>query len=359
MDQKESRNESASRSSVKIERFISSEIIAEPYLESGTSVNEGAVESILRPQTFEEYPGQDRAKNNLKIFVEAAKRRGKPLDHVLLHGPPGLGKTSLARIVARELGVNFVQTSGPAVEKAGDLAGILTGLSGQTVLFIDEIHRLNIVVEEVLYSAMEDSYVDLVVGQGPTARSVKMPIEPFTLIGATTKVASLSQPLISRFGIQERFEFYDDDSLSRIILRSAHIEGFTIGHESSLELARRSRGTPRIANRLLRRVADFALVAGEPLIGVERIEAALGAMDIDANGLDPLDRKLLSTLLHTYGGGPVGIEALSQSIAEDRSTVEEVYEPFLVHKGWIKRGPRGRELTSSGRHIVSQYDREL
>lgn len=308
----------------------------------------------LRPQSLIDYPGQERVTDNLKVYVEAVRRRGGTLDHVLLHGPPGLGKTTLAMIVANELGVPFMHTSGPSIDKPGDLAGILAGIERGGVLFIDEIHRLPIAVEEVLYSAMEDYCIDIIVGQGSTARSVRMPIQPFTLVGATTRMALLSSPLISRFGIQERLEYYKDDALMQILHRSARLEGIGLSADGAFELARRSRGTPRVANRLLRRVRDFAQVMDEAEISAARVDQALARLSIDSFGLDPMDRRILQTILERYQGGPVGLETLSHTVAEDKSTVEDVYEPFLVHRGFLMRGPRGRELTDMGReHVLS------
>lgn len=331
----------------KIERFVQAQSLPEE------DIYESIPESRLRPKTFSDYPGQRRVKDNLRVYVQAAKKRAHTLDHVLLHGPPGLGKTSLARIISSELGVGFVQTAGPAIEKPGDLAGILAGLGPHSVLFIDEIHRLSILVEEILYSAMEDFYIDVVVGQGPTARSVKMPVAPFTLVGATTRVSLLSAPLVSRFGIQERFDFYDLESLTEIVLRSAKIEGIQMTGGGAHELACRSRGTPRIANRLLRRVRDFADVHNEREIGPERVDQALKNMEIDQKGLEPLDRLILRTIEERYQGGPVGIETLAHTIGEDRGTIEDVYEPFLVHCGLVVRGPRGREITAAGKkHLL-------
>lgn len=349
MDTEDTKNhESRNVANVRRERYISAEANDEEKNQ------ESIPESRLRPQRFVDYPGQQRAKDNLRIYVNAAKKRQQALDHVLLHGPPGLGKTSLARIISYELGVGFMQTSGPAIEKPGDLAGILAGLAKRSVLFIDEIHRLSIVVEEILYSAMEDFYIDVVVGQGPTARTVKMPIQPFTLIGATTRMSMLSSPLVSRFGINERFDFYDEASLALIVKRSAGIEGIRISDDAANELARRSRGTPRIANRLLRRVRDFAEVKNEGIIERSRVEQALAAMEIDLRGLEPLDRHYLSTIVERYGGGPVGIDTLAHTVGEDKATLEEVYEPFLVHQGFVARGPRGREITDLGkRHLES------
>ena len=310
----------------------------------------------LRPARFADYPGQKQAKANLMVYVEAAKRRKQPLDHVLLHGPPGLGKTTLAQILANELGVSFHLTSGPAIDKPGDLAGILAGLEAGSLLFIDEIHRLSIAVEEVLYSAMEDFAIDVVVGQGPTARSVRMPIASFTLVGATTRIASMSAPFLSRFGIQERLEFYDDDSLSDILNRSARILDIDLVESGAISLARRSRGTPRVANRLLRRIRDFAEFeanfAEKPAVTADIVDLALKRLEIDHLGLDRMDRLILSTIHERYQGGPVGLETLAATLGEDRDTLESVYEPFLVFKGLIARGQRGRSLTDIGyKHI--------
>ncbi|MBF0440992.1 MAG: Holliday junction branch migration DNA helicase RuvB [Oligoflexales bacterium] len=306
------------------------------------------VESKIRPDRFIEYPGQKNVKGNLQIYVKAALQRNQPLDHILLHGPPGLGKTTLARIIANELGVAFYQTSGPSIEKSGDLVGILAGIEEKGVIFIDEIHRLSITVEEILYSAMEDFSVDILIGQGPTARISKMPINPFTLIGATTRVALLSGPLVSRFGIKERLEYYDDDSLVEILQRSSRVLDIDLSQEGAYELARRSRGTPRIANRLLRRVRDFADCNGIKKFGKEIIKLTLSRLEIDIMGLDQMDRKILSVIRDHYSGGPVGLETLSATIGEDRTTIEDVYEPFLLNQGFLIRGPRGREITTRG-----------
>jgi holliday junction DNA helicase RuvB len=326
---------------VKIERFVDATPIVEDLPLTHNEVG-------IRPNHFDDYPGQNRAKENLKVYVQAAKARKSALDHVLLHGPPGLGKTTLAKIIATELNVPFYQTSGPSIDRAGDLAGILAGLERNSVLFIDEIHRLSTAVEEVLYSAMEDYCMDIVVGQGPAARTVRMPLQPFTLIGATTRLSLLSSPLISRFGIQERMEFYDDHSLAKILQRSAGIQEFRLSEEGAVALAKRSRGTPRTANRLLRRVWDFTEVNGELEICPKRVSQALGAMEIDSLGLEPLDRLVLRTIKDRYDGGPVGIDTLAHTIGEDKTTLEDVYEPFLVYRGLIIRGPRGREITHEG-----------
>ena len=339
-------SETERSSSYKIERVISPQVLSE----DSESTN---VDNQLRPRKFSEYPGQERVTDNLKVYVSAALKREKSLDHVLLHGPPGLGKTTLAMIIANELGVPYTQSSGPCIDKPGDLAGILAGLERGSVLFIDEIHRLPIAVEEILYSAMEDFFIDIMIGQGNTARSVRMPLQPFTLIGATTRMALLSAPLVSRFGIQERLEFYDDVSLVAIIQRSAAIDGVHISKNASLSLAKRSRGTPRVANRLIRRVRDFADVNDESTISEERVTQALSRLQIDEFGLDPMDRKILQCISERYDGGPVGLETLSHTVGEDKSTIEEVYEPFLVHTGFLARGPRGRELTALGQKHVS------
>ncbi len=337
-------------SQVTIERVIATQANDEERQTNSREVS-------LRPQSLADYPGQERVTDNLKIYVEAARKRGSTLDHVLLHGPPGLGKTTLAMIIANELGVSFAHTSGPSIDKPGDLAGILAGMGAGTVLFIDEIHRLPIAVEEVLYSAMEDFCIDIIVGQGTVARTVRMPIQPFTLVGATTRMALLSSPLVSRFGIQERFEYYSDQALIRILQRSANLEGMELTAEGAYELARRSRGTPRVANRLLRRVRDFADVLGETSIGVPRVDQALSRLGIDQHGLDSMDRRILATIWERYSGGPVGLETLAHTVAEDKTTIEEVYEPFLVHRGFLARGPRGRELTEAGKQHVQSYHR--
>lgn len=299
----------------------------------------------IRPQGFEEFSGQEKILENLKVFVKAAKLRGEALDHVLLHGPPGLGKTTLAHIVANELGVNMKITSGPVLDKPGDLAGLLTGLEQGDVLFIDEIHRLSPVVEEYLYSAMEDYTIDIMIDKGPGARSVQISLNPFTLVGATTRSGLLTSPLRARFGIQSHLEYYDSSTLINIVKRSASILDIDIDTDAAKEIACRSRGTPRIANSLLRRVRDFAQVKGNGVIDLPITKYALEALNIDKRGLELIDNKILSTIIHKFKGGPVGIATIATAIGEDAGTVEEVYEPFLIKEGFIQRTPRGREVT--------------
>jgi Holliday junction DNA helicase RuvB len=307
--------------------------------------DELGIELSLRPRLLREYIGQAKVKENLAISLEAARRRRETLDHVLLFGPPGLGKTTLANIIANEMDAHVRGTSGPAVEKAGDLAAILTNLEQGEVLFIDEIHRLPAQVEEILYSAMEDFHVDVIIGQGPAARTVKIDIPRFTLIGATTRAGLLTAPLRARFGIVHRLDFYDVESLTIIVQRSAEILNIPITLEGAHELARRSRGTPRIANRLLRRVRDFAEVRHEGAVDVEIAKKALSMLEVDDYGLDEIDRKLLTTIIERFGGGPVGVSALASSIAEDRGTIEDLYEPYLIQIGFLQRSPRGRVAT--------------
>ena len=304
----------------------------------------------LRPRRLVEYIGQDKAKQNLSVFVKAALNRREALDHVLLYGPPGLGKTTLAAIIANELGVNFRQTSGPAIERAGDLAAILTNLQARDVLFIDEIHRLNRQVEEILYSAMEDFALDIIIGKGPHARSIRLDIAPYTLIGATTKAGALSPPLRDRFGVISRLEYYSTDALVEIITRAAQILKIPIEAGGAQEIARRSRGTPRIANRLLKRVRDFAQVEGSATITDDIADRALLALEVDRAGLDHTDRRMLDAMIKKFRGGPVGLETIAASISETRETIEDIYEPYLLQLGFIMRTPRGRIVTEAGYH---------
>ncbi|WP_316400559.1 Holliday junction branch migration DNA helicase RuvB [Enterococcus faecium] len=308
--------------------------------------NELSLEKSLRPQLLSQYIGQRKVKQELQIYIEAARNREEPLDHVLLYGPPGLGKTTMAMVIANEMTVNIRTTSGPAIERPGDLVAILNELEAGDVLFIDEIHRLPRVVEEMLYSAMEDFYVDIMVGQGPTAHPVHFPLPPFTLIGATTRAGMLSAPLRDRFGIISHMEYYDEQDLQEIVLRSSDIFQTEIIEEGALEIARRSRGTPRIANRLLKRVRDFAQVQGDGKIDRPIADQALTLLQVDQAGLDYVDQKLLRTMIELYGGGPVGLCTLSVNIGEERETVEDMYEPYLIQKGFLKRTPRGRIATA-------------
>ena len=302
-------------------------------------------ENALRPLQFSDFSGQDKVVDNLQVFVKAARLRGEPLDHTLLHGPPGLGKTTLSNIIANELGVGFKVTSGPVLDKPGDLAGLLTSLEPNDVLFIDEIHRLSPLVEEYLYSAMEDYRIDIMIDKGPSARSIQLELNPFTLVGATTRSGLLTAPLRARFGINLHLEYYDDDIIRRIILRSARILHVPCDEEAAAEIASRSRGTPRIANALLRRVRDFAQVKGSGRIDTEIARFALEALNIDRYGLDEIDNKILGTIIDKFGGGPVGLTTIATALGEGPGTLEEVYEPFLIKEGFIKRTPRGREVT--------------
>ena len=309
---------------------------------SPASPQEEAAERALRPQVLSDYIGQTKVREQLDIFMGAAKRRGEALDHVLLFGPPGLGKTTLAHIIAREMGVNLRSTSGPVLERAGDLAALLTNLQRNDVLFIDEIHRLSPVVEEILYPALEDYQIDIMIGEGPGARSVKIDLQPFTLVGATTRAGMLTNPLRDRFGIVSRLEFYTHAELSTIVERSAQLLRAEIEPEGASEIARRSRGTPRIANRLLRRVRDYAQVRADGRISREVADSALRMLDVDPLGFDLMDRKLLEAIVHRFGGGPVGLDNLAAAIGEERDTIEDVIEPFLIQHGYIQRTPRGR-----------------
>lgn len=312
---------------------------------ANTSEVEKDVEAEIRPREFEDFSGQEKVVENLRIFVKAALMRGEALDHVLLHGPPGLGKTTLAHIISRELNVNLKITSGPVLDKPGDLAGLLTNLEEGDVLFIDEIHRLSPVVEEYLYSAMEDYTIDIMLDKGPSARSIQISINPFTLIGATTRSGLLTSPLRARFGIQCHLEFYDSSVLQGIVKRASAILNIGISDDAAYEIAFRSRGTPRIANSLLRRVRDFAQVKGSGFIDVEIARICLEALNIDKYGLDHMDNKILTTIIHKFKGGPVGLNTIATAVGEDPGTIEEVYEPFLIKEGFIKRTPRGREVT--------------
>lgn len=302
-------------------------------------------ENRIRPQELESFSGQDKIVDNLRVFIQAALMREESLDHVLLHGPPGLGKTTLANIISNEMGTSMKVSSGPVLDKPGDLAGLLTNLNAGDVLFIDEIHRLSPIVEEYLYSAMEDYKIDIVLDKGPSARSIQIELNPFTLIGATTRSGLLTSPLRARFGIQCHLEYYDSKVLSRIVKRSAGILSIGIDEEATVEIAMRSRGTPRIANSLLRRVRDFAMVKGEGHIDLAITRIALSALNIDARGLDQMDNRILSTIIEKFGGGPVGINTIATAVGEDSGTLEEVYEPFLIKEGFLKRTPRGREAT--------------
>ena len=327
--------------------------IIDPELENS---NEYIIEKTLRPKVLNEYIGQDKVKENMKIYIEAAKKRGEPLDHVLLYGPPGLGKTTLANIISNEMNSNIKITSGPAIEKAGDLAALLTNLSEFDVLFIDEIHRLNKSVEEILYPALEDYTLDIIIGKGPSAKSVRIDLPKFTLIGATTKAGSLTTPLRDRFGIIHRLELYEEKDLATIVKRSARILDIEIDKDSCYEISRRSRGTPRIANRLLKRVRDYASVLGNGNIDLKITKIALNNLEIDELGLDEIDRKLLETMILKYNGKPVGIETLATTIGEETDTIEDVYEPYLIQIGFISRTPRGRiPLMPAYRHIGVEY----
>ena len=310
----------------------------------------------LRPRKFREYIGQDKAKENLSVFIQAAMKRGEALDHVLLSGPPGLGKTTLAAIIANEMGVNFRVTSGPAIERSGDLAALLTNLGEKDVLFIDEIHRLSRSVEEVLYSAMEDFALDIIIGKGPSARSIRLDIAPFTLVGATTREGALAAPLRDRFGVSLRLEYYKPESLVEIIKRAAEILKIEIEADGAMEIARRSRGTPRVANRLLKRVRDFAQVKGNGIITSKLADEALIRLEVDKIGLDRMDRRMLLTMIEKFGGGPVGLETMAAAISEEADTITDVYEPFLIQQGFLMRTPRGRVVTRAGyEHMKIPY----
>lgn len=316
------------------------------------SPNEESIERALRPKALQEYVGQQRAREQLEIFIAAARKRGEALDHVLLFGPPGLGKTTLAHIIAHEMGVQLRQTSGPVLERPGDLAALLTNLEKNDVLFIDEIHRLSPVVEEILYPALEDFQIDILIGEGPAARSVKLDLQPFTLVGATTRAGMLTNPLRDRFGIVSRLEFYNADDLAHIVTRSAGLLNAEITPDGANEVARRARGTPRIANRLLRRVRDYAEVKSQGIIDSDSAGRALAMLEVDPQGLDLMDRKLLEAIIHKFDGGPVGVDSLAAAIGEERDTIEDVIEPYLIQHGYLQRTPRGRTATlTTWRHL--------
>jgi Holliday junction DNA helicase RuvB len=341
-----SRLSRAAREKLGVAMAIENDALTRIVAGKAAGSQEEALERALRPRRLDEYIGQEKIRDQLGIFIEAAKRRAEALDHVLLFGPPGLGKTTLSHILAHELGVNLRQTSGPVLERPGDLAALLTNLEPRDVLFIDEIHRLSPVVEEILYPALEDFQIDIMIGEGPAARSVKIDLPPFTLVGATTRAGMLTNPLRDRFGIVARLEFYTPQELTRIVTRSAQLLSIAVAPEGALEIARRSRGTPRIANRLLRRVRDYAEVRAGGDVTLPVADAALSMLDVDASGLDVMDRKLLSTVLEKFAGGPVGVDNLAAAIGEERDTIEDVLEPFLIQQGFLQRTSRGRVATA-------------
>ena len=326
--------------------------MSERIIEGDSMPEDARIERAVRPKTLAEYEGQPKVRDQMQLFVDAARNRSEPLDHTLIFGPPGLGKTTLANIIAHEMGASLKSTSGPVLERAGDLAAILTNLEAGDVLFIDEIHRLSASVEEVLYPAMEDYQLDIMIGEGPAARSIKLDLPPFTLVGATTRAGLLTSPLRDRFGIVQRLEFYSEADLANIVNRSARLMGIECEADGASEIAKRSRGTPRIANRLLRRVRDFAEVRADGVITQQVSDDALNLLHVDAHGFDQMDRKLLSVLANHFNGGPVGIESLATSLGEERGTLEEVIEPYLIQQGYLQRTPRGRTLTQAGYQVV-------
>ncbi|MCC3305426.1 Holliday junction branch migration DNA helicase RuvB [Sneathiella sp. HT1-7] len=319
--------------------------MSDERLVSAASSNQDDIETQFRPQVLDDFIGQKQVRENLSVFIQAAKSRGEALDHVMFFGPPGLGKTTLSQIVARELGVNFRATAGPVITKAGDLAALLTNLEENDVLFIDEIHRLSPAVEEILYPAMEDFHLDLIIGEGPAARSVRIDLPPFTLVGATTRSGLITTPLRERFGIPLRMNFYEPDELKLIVARGARVLGLNLSEDGAIEIARRSRGTPRVAGRLLRRVRDFAAVAGADLVDAVKADAALNRLEVDKRGLDSMDRRYLGRIADDFGGGPVGVETLSAALSEPRDAIEDIIEPYLIQQGFLQRTPRGRMLT--------------
>lgn len=340
-----------------MKKLVDEEKLISPELQNE---QEERMENSLRPKTLNEYIGQTKVKENMKVYIEAAKKRGEPLDHILLYGPPGLGKTTLSNIISNEMNSNIKITSGPAIGKPGDLAALLTNLSEFDVLFIDEIHRLNKSVEEILYPALEDYTLDIIIGKGPSARSIRLDLPKFTLIGATTKVGSLTTPLRDRFGIVERLELYKPEDLETIVKRSASILNISIMDDAAIEIAKRSRGTPRIANRILKRVRDYAAVLGDGEITLEIAKLALHKLEIDELGLDEIDRKMLETIVLTYKGGPVGIETVAATIGEEVETIEDVYEPYLIQIGFLARTPRGRiVLPAAYKHLGIPYEEKI
>ncbi|MGC2062739.1 MAG: Holliday junction branch migration DNA helicase RuvB [Thermodesulfovibrionales bacterium] len=344
----------------KEDSVIKSDMDEDRLISPDVSVDDLSLDLNLRPSSLDEFIGQDSIKENLKIFIQAARNRKDTLDHILFCGPPGLGKTTLSHIIATELKVNIKITSGPVLERAGDLAAILTNLADKDILFIDEIHRLPRIVEEVLYPAMEDFQLDIIIGQGPNARTMKITLPKFTLIGATTRTGLLTSPLRDRFGIIDRLSYYGQEELKKIVARSAHIMNIGVTGEAALEIARRSRGTPRIANRLLKRVRDFAQVLGDGTIDMKIAKSSLTSLNVDERGLDDMDRKLLMTIIDKFSGGPVGIETIAASLREDKETIEDVYEPYLMQEGFLDRTPRGRAATRAAYlHLGKSAPREL